>query len=74
MHAMDPGGKSNGESTDVRLTRIEEHLGFVEHSSDQLSKEVLEIHRLLAALDKRLASLEHRFDKFESPTEDPAAG
>lgn len=57
---------------DQRLTRLEESVGFIDHTSSQLSAEIAAISREIAALSRRLASLEKRMlDLTDAVTDTP---
>jgi uncharacterized coiled-coil protein SlyX len=45
---------------DDRLTRLEEHAGFTEHTVEQLSAEIRMLNARVHELSKRLESLEGR--------------
>lgn len=49
-----------------RLTRLEEHVGFAEHTIDQLAGEIAELHRRMAAMARRLESMEERLGEVAS--------
>lgn len=57
-----------------RLTRLEEHSAFAEHTTDQLSEEVAELLRRLDALAKRLQAIEAKLDARTAPAEADDAG
>tara|TARA_R110000782_G_scaffold57258_16_gene119703 strand:- start:7071 stop:7343 length:273 start_codon:yes stop_codon:yes gene_type:complete len=57
-HPQQPADRPS--STDARLTRLEETVGFVDHVSGQLSGEIAAINREVAGLARRLAVLERR--------------
>lgn len=48
-----------------RLQRLEEHAGFTEHTLDQLTVEILELNKRLAALAKRLDAFEGRLTEIQ---------
>ncbi len=55
-----------------RLTRLEESVGFIDHTSSQLSAEIAAISREIAGLSRRLAALEKRMlDLTDAVTEAP---
>jgi uncharacterized coiled-coil protein SlyX len=61
------GGSRNEEAwamanPDERLQRLEEAIGFSDHSTAQVSDEVRELGRLVAAMAKRLERLESRLE------------
>lgn len=49
-----------GHPDDTRLTRLEEAVGFVDHTAQQLSTEIAALNREVSGLARRLASLERR--------------
>ena len=59
-HAPDPD----------RLTRIEEMVGFVDHTAGQLSGEIANLNREVAALARRLGSLERRLGELHDAVTD----
>lgn len=55
-----------------RLTRLEEAVAFVDHTSSQLSAEIAAISREIAALSRRLTALEKQMlDLTDAVTEAP---
>jgi|GEM_PF-6564338 len=62
-------------SDELRLTRLEEHAAFTEHTVDQLSAEIASVNKRLAELGKKMTGLEERLGKMlEQPDADDAAG
>jgi uncharacterized coiled-coil protein SlyX len=59
-----------------RLTSLEEHAGFAEHTVEQLSAEVAECNKRVHALAVRLAAMEERLGRLLQPPggDDAAAG
>ncbi len=55
---------------EARVRRLEESVGFNEHTSDQLAGEVASAHAALARLSSRLAALESRLASIEDGGED----
>lgn len=56
-----------------RLTRLEETVGFIDHTSNQLSSEIASVSREVAGLARRLAALEQRLlDLTDAITETPS--
>lgn len=53
-----------------RLNRIEESIGFVDHTANQLSGEIAVLNREVAALARRLASLERRLGELHDAVTD----
>lgn len=53
-----------------RLTRVEEGLAFAQHDLDGLSAQVRDLFDAMAALRKRLDSLEGRVDSMNEPGSD----
>ena len=45
---------------DARLVRLEEAVGFADHTTQQLSTEIAALNREVSGLARRLASLERR--------------
>lgn len=65
-----PAGPPN--PADPRLTRLEEHAAFTEHTVDQLSTEIAALNKRLLELTKKMATLEARLTKLlEEPQQDP---
>lgn len=56
-----------------RLVRVEEALGFTDHTAGQLSAEIAELSRRLAEMQARIQRLESRFQKLLDAA-DPDAG
>lgn len=55
-----------------RLTRLEETVGFIDHTSGQLSEQIAAVSKEIAAVSRRLASLERRLlDLTDAITEAP---
>jgi uncharacterized coiled-coil protein SlyX len=54
----------------ARLLKLEEHAGFTEHTLDQLTAEMLELHKRLAAVVKRMDALEGRLLELKDAGED----
>jgi uncharacterized coiled-coil protein SlyX len=48
---------------DPRLTRLEEHAAFTEHTVEQLSTEIAELNRRLAETARRIQALEDRLTR-----------
>lgn len=59
-------------TTEARLTRLEETVGFVDHVSGQLSGEIAAINREVAGLARRLATLERRLTELNDSITDAA--
>jgi uncharacterized coiled-coil protein SlyX len=68
------GGPPNPlhDPRDQRLTALEEHAAFAEHSTDQLSAEIAELNKRLHTLSTRIDVLEHRLAKLLQPPAPPA--
>lgn len=67
-----PAPPSPQAPPDPRLTRLEEHAAFTEHTVDQLSTEIAALNKRLLELTKKMATLESRLSKFlEEPQQDP---
>lgn len=56
------GGGGPGNNQD-RLVRLEEAMGFAEHTLGQLSSEIAELNRRLAEAQARIDRLERRVEK-----------
>jgi uncharacterized coiled-coil protein SlyX len=61
---------SPADPRDLRLTALEEHAAFAEHTVDQLSTEIVELNKRIHTLSSRIDSLEQRLGKLLEP---PAA-
>lgn len=59
-------------NADARLTRLEEAVGFVDHTAQQLSTEIAAINREVAGLVRRLTSLERRLNELNDTITDAA--
>ena len=68
-----PSGVPDAENPhQQRLTKLEEAVGFIDHTSGKLSEEIAAISREVAVLTKRLGSLERRLvDLTDTVTETP---
>src|SRR5262245_28314788 len=68
------GSASAPDPRDQRLTSLEEHAAFTEHTVDQLSAEIAALNKRMHALAARIDSLDARLGKLlrspESPNED----
>lgn len=53
-----------------RLKKLEEHAGFTEHTLDQLTGEMIELHRRIASLLKRMDALEGRLLELKEGSHD----
>lgn len=53
--------------TEARLKRLEEHAGFAEFSTDQLSSEIREINRRFLEFHRRVEAIERRLDALAAP-------
>lgn len=62
------------QNPDPRLTRLEEHAAFTEHTVDQLSTEIAELNKRLAELAKKMHGLEDRLGKVLERMADGPAG
>lgn len=49
-----------GPDDNARVTRLEEAVGFIDHASGQLGREVAAVNREVALLSRRLELLERR--------------
>lgn len=56
--------------TDQRLLRLEEAVGFVDHTAAQLSAEIAAINREVAGLARRLGALEQRLTELRDSVTD----
>jgi uncharacterized coiled-coil protein SlyX len=74
MTDTDPSESSRSRDADVRLTRIEESLGFAQHDLDELSTQVRALHDSLAAMAKKLDRLERRLYENASGDNEPENG
>ena len=55
-----PDNPQDHAGIEARLTRLEEHAGFAEHTVEQLSQEIRLINTRVHELAKRLEALEGR--------------
>lgn len=55
-----------------RITRLEEAVGFIDHTSTQLSGEIAAINREVAGLARRLTALERRLTELNDSITDAA--
>lgn len=54
----------------ARLTRVEEHAGFTEHTVEQLSAEMAAMNKRMHELLRRIDGLERRLAELTRPEED----
>lgn len=54
----------------ARLTRLEESLGFIDHTSGQLSREIATLGNEVTGLSRRLAALERRLTELNNTITD----
>ena len=54
------------EISQNRITKLEESVGYTDHTIDQLSTEIAKVNQLVLALSNRLVSLESRLSDLHS--------
>ncbi|MEL6330883.1 MAG: hypothetical protein AAFR38_14630 [Planctomycetota bacterium] len=59
------------DTTDERLTRLEELAGFAEHDSAKIREGLAELLARVDSIDARLRALEQRLGRLEAPIESP---
>jgi uncharacterized coiled-coil protein SlyX len=57
---------------DRRMTRLEETVGFVDHTAAQLGEQIIAMNRELAAMSRRVALLERRLSDLQDGSVDAA--
>lgn len=54
------------------MTRLEEAVGFVDHTAAQLGEQIVALNRELAAMSRRIAALERRLTDLQEGAVDAA--
>ncbi|MCC5824339.1 MAG: SlyX family protein [Phycisphaerales bacterium] len=63
-------GENRPQPDPDRLTRLEEAVGFIDHTANQLSGEIAALNREVAHLTRRLESLERRLGELHDAVVD----
>jgi uncharacterized coiled-coil protein SlyX len=72
MTGRPPSPHQPDPTDNPRLTRLEEAVGFVDHTAQQLSTEIASLNREVAGLVRRLSSLERRLNELNDTITDAA--
>lgn len=66
----DPG-PPDAASTDQRVRRLEEAFAFAQHDTESLTAQLLDVDARLRALAAKLARLEDRVARADTPKDEP---
>lgn len=72
MTGRPPSANQPDPTHHARLTRLEETVGFVDHTASQLSGEIAALNREVTGLVRRLSALERRLTELNSTMTDAA--
>ncbi len=54
------------DASQSRMTKLEESVGFTDHTIDQLSSEIAKVNQLVLSLSNRLIALESRLSEIHN--------
>ena len=60
------------DAAEKRLTSLEEHAGFAEHTVEQLSAEITELNKRVHTLASRMSALEDRLGRLLTTSDEPS--